>query len=41
MHYQDTYHGGFTETNLILYMVMVFSLNLVKTREIWLRTKLK
>jgi hypothetical protein len=33
--------GGFSETNLMLYIFMHFSINLVKVREAWVRTKLK
>ena len=42
MHYQDTFHEEFNESNSMLYMlVRFFFINLVKIIEVSLRTKLE
>jgi len=41
MHYQNIFNGEFNETNLMLWMLVHFPINLVKVREVLLGTKPK
>jgi hypothetical protein len=41
MLYQDIFHNKFNEFNLMLYMFMYFSINLIKLGDIEIRAKQK
>ena len=40
MHYQRIFHGGFNQTNLVLWILLFLSINLVKICQDWFRTYL-
>ena len=40
MHYQRIFHGGFNQTNLVLWILLFVSINLVKVCQDWFRTYL-